>query len=214
MIVHDSRKEILDRITGVTKMRTDAGEQGYHREEIYKPVEPDGLSCFKTELEAISGQCIVCDDEQDMYVKLATLMQAKGLPVLFSRDAVIVQKLRDSGVSVETDESKFDDIVAGITPCEYLVARTGSAVVTTSGASGRQMHVFPPVHIILASEDQLVNYLEEALDGVHRKYGSNLPSAISVITGPSRTADIEKTLVLGAHGPKELIIFVQQNRNS
>ena len=73
------------------------------------------------------------------------------------------------------------------------------------------MHAFPPIHIILAKKEQLVDYLEEALVSVQQQFKDERPSAITVITGPSRTADIEKTLVLGAHGPKELIIFVQQN---
>ncbi|MDD2286243.1 MAG: lactate utilization protein [Paludibacter sp.] len=192
----------------------DPAELNYIQEDIYKPVVPDALTCFKQELEAISGQCVLCGNEEDMCAKLATLMQTKGLPVLFSRDATIVDKLRRYHVPVETDESKFNDMPAGVTACEYLVTRTGSAVVTSSGGSGRQMHVFPPVHIILASVDQLVDYLEDALVAVRQKYENDLPSVITVVTGPSRTADIEKTLVLGAHGPKELIIFVQQYRNS
>jgi L-lactate dehydrogenase complex protein LldG len=56
----------------------------------------------------------------------------------------------------------------------------------------------------------LVDYLQDALEAVQQKYSRDFPSAVTVITGPSRTADIEKTLVLGAHGPKELVIFVEQ----
>jgi len=58
--------------------------------------------------------------------------------------------------------------------------------------------------------DTLVDYLQDALEAVQQKYSRDFPSAVTVITGPSRTADIEKTLVLGAHGPKELVIFVEQ----
>jgi L-lactate dehydrogenase complex protein LldG len=53
-----------------------------------------------------------------------------------------------------------------------------------------------------------VDYPEDALVAMQEKYGNSLPSTISTITGPSRTADIEKTLVLGAHGPKEFIVFL------
>lgn len=207
----DSRHEILQRITQMSENRTGANEMAYKQEEIYKPIEGDALTCFKQELETISGQCVLCDDEEDVYIKLAALMQAKGLPFLFVRDKQIAQKMNQYGIAVKTDENDFPDVLAGVTPCEYLVARTGSAVVTTSGSSGRQMHAFPPIHIILAKKEQLVNYLEEALTRVQQQYKNEMPSAITVITGPSRTADIEKTLVLGAHGPKELIIFVQQN---
>lgn len=208
----DSRQEILERIANATQHRVDKGDKmAYKPTDIYKPVEPDALTCFKRELEAVNGQCIICNDEKDMYIKLATLMQTKGLPFLFTRNLQMAGKMKQHGIVVETDEIRFPDMLAGVTSCEYLVARTGSAVVTSSGSSGRQMHAFPPVHIILASREQLVDYLENALTAMQQKYVNELPSAITVITGPSRTADIEKTLVLGAHGPKELIIFVQQN---
>jgi len=91
-----------------------------------------------------------------------------------------------------------------------LVARTGSILVSSSSQSGRQLNVFPPIHIVLAHVSQLVNYLDDALISIQQKYGDDLPSAISTITGPSRTADIEKTLVLGAHGPKEFIVFLSK----
>ncbi|MEA4985024.1 Lactate utilization protein C [bioreactor metagenome] len=209
---HNSRQEILQRIARVAGNRTGSeGEVTYNQEDIYKPVEPDALMCFKRELETISGQCVICDEETDVYNKLAALMQAKGLPFLFTRDLQIAGRLKQHGIAVETDEKYFPEVVAGVTPCAYLVARTGSVVVTSSGNSGRQMHAFPPIHIILAKKEQLVSYLEEALDAVRQQFNGKMPSAITVITGPSRTADIEKTLVLGAHGPKELIIFVQQN---
>ena len=70
------------------------------------------------------------------------------------------------------------------------------------------MFVYPPVHIVIANKNQLVDYLEKAYSEIHEKYKNDLPSQITLITGPSRTADIEKTLVLGAHGPRELRVFM------
>jgi L-lactate dehydrogenase complex protein LldG len=69
---------------------------------------------------------------------------------------------------------------------------------------------FHPFTFVLARVSQLVNYPEDALVGMQQKYNDKLPSLISTITGPSRTADIEKTLVLGAHGPKEFIVFLSK----
>ncbi len=82
-------------------------------------------------------------------------------------------------------------------------------MVSSAQAGGRQMFVYPPVHIVLARKNQLVDYLEKAYSGIIEKYKDKLPSQITIITGPSRTADIEKTLILGAHGPKELHIFLR-----
>jgi L-lactate dehydrogenase complex protein LldG len=76
---------------------------------------------------------------------------------------------------------------------------------------GRSMTVFPPVHVVVAFTSQLVPDLKSAFQLIKNKYNGKLPSMLSAITGPSRTADIEKTLVLGAHGPKELYVFLVQD---
>jgi L-lactate dehydrogenase complex protein LldG len=96
----------------------------------------------------------------------------------------------------------------GITSCEFLVAHTGSVMVSSALEGGRQSFVFPPVHVVIARKDQLVAYLADAYSGIQTKYQKALPSQITLITGPSRTADIEKTLVMGAHGPKSLNVFL------
>ena len=83
-------------------------------------------------------------------------------------------------------------------------------MVTPVSSCGRQMYAFPPVHIVVAKAAQMTNYYEDALIAIQQNYNGNLPSAITTITGPSRTADIEKTLVLGAHGPRELIVFISK----
>ena len=96
---------------------------------------------------------------------------------------------------------------AGITECDLLVAQTGTVVVTTRSAGGRALSVLPPHHIVLARRDQMVPDLPAAFEGLRKKYGPDYPSMISLITGPSRTGDIERILVLGAHGPKQLTIL-------
>jgi L-lactate dehydrogenase complex protein LldG len=89
-----------------------------------------------------------------------------------------------------------------------LVARTGSIVLSSATESGRSTSVYAPVHICIAYTSQLVYDIKDALVSVQLKYGANLPSLITLATGPSRTADIEKTLVVGVHGPKEVFLFL------
>jgi len=96
---------------------------------------------------------------------------------------------------------------AGISECDALVAQTGSVLVTNRSAGGRALSVLPPHHIVLARKEQLVADLPAAFELLKRKYADNYPSMISFITGPSRTGDIERILVLGAHGPKKLTIL-------
>jgi L-lactate dehydrogenase complex protein LldG len=96
---------------------------------------------------------------------------------------------------------------AGITECDALIAQTGTVLVTSRSAGGRALSVLPPHHVVLARRGQLVADLPAAFELLQAKYAGNYPSMISFITGPSRTGDIERILVLGAHGPKKLTIF-------
>ena len=118
---------------------------------------------------------------------------ALGLPVQYT----------DSGYEAQSLES----CDAGITECDALVAQTGSVLLTSVSAGGRALSVLPPHHVVLARVAQMVPDLPEAFALLRRKYEKNYPSFISFVTGPSRTGDIERILVLGAHGPKKLTIF-------
>ena len=96
---------------------------------------------------------------------------------------------------------------AGLTECDALIAQTGTVLVTSRSAGGRALSVLSPHHVVLARRDQLIADLPDAFSLLNKKYASDYPSFISFITGPSRTGDIERILVLGAHGPKKLSIF-------
>jgi L-lactate dehydrogenase complex protein LldG len=97
---------------------------------------------------------------------------------------------------------------AGITTCDVLVAQTGSLVVNSRTSGGRALSVLPPHHVVLARRDQLVCDLTAAFQRLEELHGRNWPSMISLVTGPSRTGDIERILVLGAHGPKKLTVLM------
>jgi L-lactate dehydrogenase complex protein LldG len=111
-------------------------------------------------------------------------------------------------------EEKFSNTInlescdASVTGCEYLVARTGTIVMSAAEQSGRTVSVYAPVHICIAYTNQLVYDIKDALLLLKEKYGNAIPSLITFATGPSRTADIEKTLVTGVHGPKEVYLFL------
>jgi L-lactate dehydrogenase complex protein LldG len=105
------------------------------------------------------------------------------------------------------DKHALEQCDAGLTECDALVAQTGSVLVTSASAGGRALSVLPPHHVVLARREQLVADLPAAFRLLQEKYGTNYPSMISFITGPSRTGDIERILVLGAHGPKKLTVL-------
>jgi L-lactate dehydrogenase complex protein LldG len=119
--------------------------------------------------------------------------RALGLPVLFT----------DAGF----DKREVAQCDAGISDWDVLVAQTGTVVVTTRIAGGRALSVLPPHHVVLTQRAQLVPDFPAAFKVLAAKYGAGHPSMISLITGPGRTGDIERILVLRAHGPKKLTIF-------
>jgi L-lactate dehydrogenase complex protein LldG len=96
----------------------------------------------------------------------------------------------------------------GITECDALVAQTGTLVVNSRTSGGRALSVLPPHHLVIARRSQLVADLPAAFEAIQQKYGLDYPSMISLVTGPSRTGDIERILVLGAHGPKKLTVVM------
>jgi L-lactate dehydrogenase complex protein LldG len=101
----------------------------------------------------------------------------------------------------------WESAACGITPVLGLAAESGSILVAAD-LCGRAASVLPPVHIAVATPDQIVPDLAALLAVAGQRYGAEFPSAVSLVTGPSRTADIEKILVLGAHGPKRLVVLV------
>jgi L-lactate dehydrogenase complex protein LldG len=124
-------------------------------------------------------------------------------------DAVLKEARLDAlRVDGGYDKHALEACDAGITECECLVAQTGSVCVTTRSSGGRALSVLPPHHIVIAARAQLLPDLTAAYELLAQKYADRYPSFISFITGPSRTGDIERILVLGAHGPKKLTVLL------
>ena len=121
---------------------------------------------------------------------------------------LIQNQLKKAEINFSNCVDLPDAIEVGISGCEYLIAHTGSVMVSSAQTGGRQLFIYPPTHVVIAKKNQLVDYLENAYNNIINKYGDNIPSQIALITGPSRTADIEKTLIIGAHGPRFLHVFL------
>jgi L-lactate dehydrogenase complex protein LldG len=111
------------------------------------------------------------------------------------------------GETVGEANASVGECDLGVTGCDCLVAQTGSVIVSTVSAGGRALSVLPPTHLVIARRDQIVPDLATAMALLRERYDKHWPSVLSVITGPSRTADIEKILVMGAHGPKRLALY-------
>jgi L-lactate dehydrogenase complex protein LldG len=163
---------------------------------------------FKENLEKVNGFVHLFSSEKELFQALKEFLASRQKENIFCSEDEICKQLNVYGIQFQQSSELPKNTEVGITGCEFLIAHTGSVMVSSAQKGGRQMFVYPPVHIVIARKNQLVGYLEEAYTGIHKKYIDNFPSQIALITGPSRTADIEKTLVLGAHGPRELHVFL------
>ena len=125
---------------------------------------------------------------------------------VYSREAGWLDDMKEYNFDpVNTDD--IDGCDVAITLCDHLIARTGTIVLSTNQLSGRTSSVYAPIHICIAYTHQLVFDISDSLQ-LFKNEEAHLPSMISYATGPSRTADIEKTLVVGVHGPKEVYCFL------
>jgi L-lactate dehydrogenase complex protein LldG len=176
-------------------------------QSVFAPVLQDPEIEFAEQFTKLQGKFIFCIDHQELAAQLNVLVQLRGWKNIYCREsklgAVLKKHLFDN-----FSQSVLADSDAAITTCELLVARTGSIVMSAAGESGRSVSVYTPIHICIAYSDQLVPDIKDGLQLLKEKYGSHLPSLITFATGPSRTADIEKTLVVGVHGPKEVYLFL------
>lgn len=164
---------------------------------------------FAEQFTKLQGRFVFCINAQELAFQLTSLIRKMDWQKVYCRE----QKLLQSA-GVNLDDRLTDDLPGcdvSITGCEYLVARTGSVVMSAAQESGRTTSVYAPVHICIAFTNQLVYDVKDALQLIKNKYRDQLPSLITFATGPSRTADIEKTLVVGVHGPKETYVFLVES---
>ncbi len=174
---------------------------------VFQPPVDDMAVQFAQEFTKLQGRFTYCADEKEMLHKLFELFEAAQWNKVVCREKKI-QQLVQRG---RADFLFYNDLAASdvsITGCELLVSRTGTIVLASENESGRTTSVYAPVHVCIAYIHQLVYDLKDALQHLKEKYNGNLPSFITFATGPSRTADIEKTLVVGVHGPKEVYVFL------
>ena len=172
------------------------------------------IELFRKNVEDLKAEFCACATLSEAAQHVKNLAAAGGwkkigrhsseLTDAVARDLGLPEVLTDNGYAVNDLES----CDAGLTGCEALVAQTGSVLVSAPSAGGRALSVLPPHHIVLARQSQVVPDLSVALRRVQEKYQDKFPSFLSFISGPSRTGDIERILVLGAHGPKKLTILL------
>ncbi|MFN5135042.1 MAG: lactate utilization protein C [Chitinophagaceae bacterium] len=174
---------------------------------VFQPPVDDMAVQFAQEFTKLQGRVVYCADTKEAITHLIELIQSRNWQNIVCKEKDLQSLLKGFSFTLPFHE-QLSDSDAAITTCELLVSRTGSILLSSAYESGRTTSVYAPIHICFAFTHQLVYDIKDGLLQLKEKYGSNLPSFISLATGPSRTADIEKTLVVGVHGPKEVFVFL------
>ncbi|MFY8091682.1 MAG: LutC/YkgG family protein [Chitinophagaceae bacterium] len=177
-------------------------------DNYYQPSTKELEIEFAENFTQLQGKFLYCSNFADMQSQLQQLLALKNLTKIICKEENLLQQFIAHGFTSINNNIKVDNCDAAITTCEQLIARTGSLLLSSNNESGRTTSVYAPIHICIAYSHQLVYDISHSLQNIKEKYKQQLPSVISLATGPSRTADIEKTLVVGVHGPKEVYCFL------
>jgi L-lactate dehydrogenase complex protein LldG len=208
-----SKEKVLKSVREALISKTD---QPFPKIDMEKPVYNDMEESpdvnFAQELTSAGGNFIYCEQEDEVIEGIKFLMQDRGWDSIFALEPTILNILTKGQINCVFEYDQLTNAHVGMTGCEALVARLGTIMVSTGQMAGRQIFIYPEIHLVLAFSSQLVDDLKDAFARLRKKYDPKMPSMVTFITGPSRTADIEKTLVMGAHGPKELYVFLLEDR--
>ena len=177
------------------------------------------IDLFKHQLDKLSGELYVVNNKKEAVKTLQNLLEKVEPNQCKTHKFPLIEELIKLSPEMKSYLTYIDDIEisspeyakfeVGISSADFLIARTGSILIRALTAGGRRLSVLPPIHIVIAEEKQMVASLDTALHFLNLNQDDW--GYATIISGPSRTADIEKQLVLGAHGPKRLIVILLKN---
>ena len=166
---------------------------------------------FKESLEAVDGHCVVVRGDEGIAEALTKIV--RGQHIAISDNPEVERLLHLTDLEIEElgvapnahDIFRFD---VGISTVQAAIAETGTLVLDSTRERHRLVSLVPPVHIAIVRASQIYRTLDEVLTLIRKD--KEVSPAVTFITGPSRTADIELTLAIGVHGPQELYVIVDE----
>ena len=215
-----SRDAILARIrTGLAKQRAAGVLPADDRMPPVPEVWPRGnppahelAGRFTEELEAIGGEVHRLGTMEDAQAEFTQLVDEARWKLIGGVDRPLCRQLdsdRVTWVGAKGNPKDMSELEVGLLEADWLLADTGTCMVACATPGERLMCYLPPVSIVIAKTDQLVEHMPAVWTDVARRCAEpDLRGEFVFITGPSRTADIEKILILGVHGPKRLIVLL------
>jgi len=174
--------------------------------DVFARGELNGAELFAESFTFNKGQFVFCYNQYHFIDQFLSAAEQRGWESVSCIEKHLMHLFNECDFPLLSDANDVLLADAGITGCDALIARTGSIILSSLGNKSRTISVFPPVHIVVAYRNQVVYDLKQYLN-TFSSPDASLPSMMSIVSGPSRTSDIEKTLVMGAHGPKEMFVF-------
>jgi L-lactate dehydrogenase complex protein LldG len=208
MNVSPAKENILKKIRKALTQSTPLPfPQSEGNSSVFQPSRQELEVQFAEQFSRLQGKFVFCLDKEELTAQLKGVLAHNKWEKLYCREGTLISEFSKQGFAVSTHED-LATCDASVTTCECLIARTGTIVMSAGQESGRTVSVYAPIHICIAYTSQLVYDIKDGLQQLKEKYGASIPSLVTFATGPSRTADIEKTLVVGVHGPKEVYVFL------
>ena len=171
----------------------------------------DPLGRFREECALNKTECLLTSDLGASAAAVAEVLASLPAGEIFVQDSQMLRRMaalwQERAIRWSSEGGPAEASQATITCAEALVARTGSVFVS-SGCGGRGASIVAPVHIVVATIDQLVPGLDQAFARLRASGALEKHSMLCLITGSSRTADIEKIIVMGAHGPRRVVVVL------
>jgi len=169
---------------------------------------------FRQSLEAVDGHCVVVRGDKEIAQALTDIISVLPQTHIAISDNPEVERLlyltdleiEELGTAPNArDIFRFD---VGISSAQAAIAETGTLVLDSTRERHRLVSLVPPVHIAIIRASQIYRTLAEVLTVI--RGAKEVSPAVTFITGPSRTADIELTLAIGVHGPQELYVIIDE----
>lgn len=182
------------------------------RTDTWKPIsEEDGSAItFVQRFKDMGGIFIYLENEAELGECLKQLAPQNGWGALWCASPEMQVLLEKYGVSYVVDEPNRNDNpkIASIIPCNYLIAQTGSIIVTDGKAGSRKAYTDPDILLVMARTDQIVVGLKEAMQNLNKHLGDAGTSQAVILTGTTRSYDIEQEIVQSVFGPRQIAVFL------
>lgn len=179
---------------------------------IYHPIQPDNDTealavYFARKMDVSGGYFIYCDNIIELVESIKTVIQDRNFSPVFTNDPKIELLFTQTEIAYNHQPEELTHARVVVSFCEALVARYGVVSLSSSIPCGAIGNAFPDIRFIIAFPEQLVENMADVSPILHKKYGSNFPSMISFISGPSCTHALDFKNITGIHGNRELYVF-------